>query len=165
MVERSEVVVLVFDLGAFEHREPETNADILHPPPNLGDEMQVTGRLGRIAGQRHIQSVLAQALVQLGRLELGRAALEQALQRLAHAVGLLAHRPALLGRQLADRAQRGGQLGLAPEVAHAQLLELGGRTGRADGVLGLGLELLQLRHRRASYAPLRRAPRWPPWPR
>ena len=68
---------------------------------------------------------------------------EQRLERLAHLVGLLADRPALLRRQLADRAQRLGQLGLAPEVAHAQLLELGRRAGGADGGLGLGAQLVR----------------------
>ena len=69
--------------------------------------------LRRVAGQRHVDAVLGQAAVELGRLELRGALLEQRLERLAHLVGGLADRAALLGRQLADRAQRRGQLGLA----------------------------------------------------
>ena len=47
------------------------------------------------------------------------------LERHADLVRRLADRAALLRRQLADRAQRRGQLRLAAEVAHPQLLELG----------------------------------------
>ena len=88
--------------------------------------MQVAGRQRRVARQRHVDPVLGQAAVELVGFELPRAPLEQHLERAAHLVGLLADGAALLGRQLADGAQRRGQLGLPAEVAHPQLLELGG---------------------------------------
>ena len=106
VVERREVVVLVLDLGALDDREAEPDAHVLHAPADLRDQVQVADRHGRVAGQRHVHAVLDQAAVQLGGLELRGAPLQQRLERLAHLVGLLADRAALLGRQLADRAQR-----------------------------------------------------------
>ena len=84
----------------------------------------------RVAGQRDVDAVLGQPRVELAGVELRRARLEQRLERLARLVGRLAHRPALLRRQVAHAAQQLGQLGLAPEEAHAQLLQLGRRRRR-----------------------------------
>ena len=102
-------------------------------------------------------------------VELGRAARpcarDQPLERLLDLVRLLADRPALLRRQLADRAQRAGQLRLAPEVADPQLLELRGRRLRADRASPSARSCVQVRHGRPSYLRPRRAPRWPPSPR
>jgi hypothetical protein len=126
VVERGEVVVLVLDLGALQHREAQPDEDVLHPPADLGDQVQVTERDGRVARQRHVHPVLDQPPVQLGGRQLDGAPLQQRLERLADLVGLLAGRAALLRRQLADRTQRLGQLGLAPQVADAQLLQLRG---------------------------------------
>ena len=67
------------------------------------------GRQRRIAGQRHVDRVRGQPLLQIGGLQRARALLDQALQRLAHLVGPLPGGPALLGRQLADRAQHLGE--------------------------------------------------------
>jgi hypothetical protein len=146
MVERGEVVVLVLDLGTLDDREAETDADVLHAPADLRDEMQMSDRHRRVARERDVQAVLDQPAIELRGRQLRRPLLEQPLERLAHLVGLLAHRPALLGRQLADRAQRLGQLRLAAEVANPQLLQLGGRSGSAHGGLGLGAQLGQVSH-------------------
>ena len=166
VVERGEVVVLVLDLRALEHREAEPDEDVLHLAPDLGDQVQAAGRLRRVARQRHVDAVLGQAAVELRGLELRGPLLEQLLERHAHLVGRLAHRPALLGRQLADRAQRRGQLGLAAEVAHPQLLELGrARRPRAMAASASAPQLVQVSHRRPSYLRPRTAPRSRPWPR
>ena len=93
--------------------------------PDLGDEVQAADRLRRVAGQRHVDAVLGQAAVELRASSSAVRRSSSCLERHAHLVGRLADRPALLGRQLADRAQRRGQLGLAAEVADPQLLELG----------------------------------------
>ena len=124
VVERREVVVLVVDLRALEDGEAEPDEDVLHLAPDLRDQVEPAGRLRRVARERDVDPVLGEAAVELRCLELGRALREQLLERHPHLVGRLAHRPALLGRQLADRAERRGELRLAAEVAHAQLLEL-----------------------------------------
>ncbi len=93
-----------------------------------GDQVQVADRAaaGRRAASRRSRSS-ASRRVELGRLELrGARGSSSCLERLrAPRWRALPTGPALLGRQLADRAQHAGQLGLAAEVADAQLLELG----------------------------------------
>ena len=133
MVQRGEVVVLVLDLRALEHREAEADEDVLHAAPDLGHQVQAAGGLRRVAGQRHVDAVFGQAAVQLRRLEFRGALAEQLFERHPHLVRGLAHRPALVCRQLADRAERRGELRLPAEVAHAQLLERGAVTRFADG--------------------------------
>ena len=168
VVERGEVVVVVLDLRALEHREAEPDEDVLHLAPDLRDQVQVPDRRRRVAGQRDVDAIGRQTRVQLGRLERGRALAEQRLQRHLDLVGLLADRPALLRRQVADRAQRRGQLRLAPEQPHPQLLQLRGRAGRRDGRLALLANLREVRpvsHLPASYSRPRRARRLPPSPR
>ncbi len=93
---------------------------------------------GRVAGQRDVRAVAGEALAQLGGLEVGAARGDQALERLPRLVGRLADLPALLRIEVRDAAQEIRQLGLATEEPHAQLLELGGGGGGADGRLGLG---------------------------
>ena len=87
--------------------------------------VQAPDRLRRRAGQRHVDAV-----ARAGRARARRAASslgarrDQRLERLARLVGRLADGAALRGLELGDAAQHLRQLGLAPEVAHAQLLEL-----------------------------------------
>ena len=100
--------------------------------------MQAADRLGGRAGQRHVDAVGREADVELGGLELGAAALDQRLERLARLVGGAAHDAALLGRELRDAAQEVGQLGLAAEVLHADVLDLVGGAGARQRLLGLG---------------------------
>jgi hypothetical protein len=138
VVEGGEVVVLVLDLRPLHDREAEPDEDVLHPASDLRDQVEMAGQRRRVARHGHVDAVLGEPAVELRGLELGGALLEQHLERAPHLVGLLAERAALLGRQLADRAQRRGQLRLAAEVAHPQLLELSRRPGGADGRLGLG---------------------------
>ena len=104
--------------------------------------MQAPDRLRRLAGQRDVDAVGGQPSVELAGLELPGAGLDEALERLAGLVGRPPHRAALLRRQLRHPAQEVGQLGLAAEVAHAQLLEGGRRAGRRNRALGLGLQLV-----------------------
>jgi hypothetical protein len=86
--------------------------------------MQSARNPRRRARQGHIDAVLGQARIELGVLECLDAAADQLLERLPHRVGCLADPSALLRRQLADRAQRGGQLRLAAEVADPDVLQL-----------------------------------------
>ena len=138
VVERVEVVVDEVDLGTLDAREPEAEEDVLDLAPGLGDEVQSADRLGRLAGERDVDPVAGEARVELAGLELARALLDELLERLAGLVGGAPDGAALLGRQLGDAAQQVRQLGLAAEVADAELLERRARGGAGDGCLGLG---------------------------
>ncbi len=121
---------------------------------------------GRVAGQRHVDRVALQALVQLGGLQRHGALGQLCLQGRLDLVAALADRAPLLGRQILDRSQHRGQLGLAAQQAHAQLLQLGGAVRRGDGRLALRADLLEA-GRSVSHGRMtsRRGPAWPPWPR
>jgi hypothetical protein len=168
VVERGEVVVLVLDLGTLQHGEPEPHEDVLELAPDLRDQVEMAGRQRRVAGQGHVDAVGGEPRVELLRIEPLGALGQQPLERLLDRVRALAHRTALLRRQLADRAQRLRQLGLAPQVAHAQILELGAAPGAGDGSLGLPPQLVEsgggVRHRAPSYS-AHTEPPWPPWRR
>ncbi len=79
--------------------------------------------------------------LQLDRAELRGAGLQQLFERLASLVGGAAHGAPFGGRQLRDAAQQLGQLGLAPEMAHAQLPQRIAGCGGGDLPLGLGAQL------------------------
>jgi hypothetical protein len=98
----------------------------------------VAGRRDRRAGQRDVDDVLRELLLQLHRLELGAARFHRRLDRPPRLVGALADRAALLRRQLADVAQQVRQLRLAPEEAHPHLFQLGGSGGGGDRGLPFG---------------------------
>ena len=98
------------------------------------------GGQDRGAGQRHVDDVGRELLLELERLELGEPRVDRGLERLTRLVGALADRPALLGRELADVAQQVRQLGFTAEEAHADVLELGGCGGGGDRRLPLGAQ-------------------------
>ena len=140
MVERVEVVVDEVDLGALDAREPEAEEDVLDLAPGLGDQVDAADRLRRLAGERDVDPVLREARVELVGFELLPAGLDQGLERLAGLVGRPADGAALLGRELRHASEEVRQLGLAPEVADAELLERRARRGACDGRLGLGAD-------------------------
>ena len=82
------------------------------PAADLRYQVQVARPAGRVAGLRHVDTVLGQAALELRRAELSSPSPRSGLERPAHLVRALPHRSALLGRQLADRAQHLGQGGL-----------------------------------------------------
>ena len=94
----------------------------------------------RRAGQRDVDDVGGELLLELERLELRRARVDRGLQRLARLVGALADRTSLLRRQLADVAQQVRQFRFTAEEAHAHLFELGGCGGGGDRRLPLGAQ-------------------------
>src|SRR3954454_2140401 len=140
VVERVEVVVDEVDLGALDAREAEAEEHVLDLAPRLRDEVEAADRLGRLARERDVDAVLRQLRIELRCLELLGALLDELLERLARLVGGAADGAALLGRELCDAAQEVRQLGLAAEVADAQLLERLARAGPGDGLLGLGAQ-------------------------
>ncbi len=138
VVQRVEVVVDELDLGSLVDLEPQAAEHILDLPPRRGQQVQVTDRCGRVPGQRDVRAVAREAVAQLGRLEIPGTRGDQRLEPLARLVGGLPDLPALRRLEVGDPAQEVRQLGLAPEEAHPQLLELGRGDGGADGRFGLG---------------------------
>src|SRR3954451_9199788 len=140
VVEGVEVVVDEVDLRALDAREAEAEEHLLDLAPRLRDEVQAAHRLRRLARERDVDAVLGELRVELRCLELLGALLDERLERLARLVGGAADGAALLGRQLGDASEQVRQLGLAAEVADAQLLERLARAGAGDGLLGLGAQ-------------------------
>src|SRR5688572_6816130 len=166
MVERREVVVVELDLRALGDLETEPEEDVLDLAPRLGDQVQPAGLARRVAGQRHVDAILGQTCVQLSVLELAGATADQLLELLPHGVRGLADPSALLRRQVTDRAQRRGELRLAPEVLDARVLELLDRRSGGHVLLRLGADLVErVSHSRPSYVRARTAPRSRPSPR
>ncbi len=137
VIERVEVVADRLDLRPLHHRETEPEEDVFQLAAHRRQQVQAPNRLRRRPGQRDVDAVGRERVLQLLAVELLGTLLDQRLQRLASLVCGLAHRAALLGRQLRDAAQHLRQLGLAPEVAHAQLLQRLGCARRGDLRLGL----------------------------
>jgi hypothetical protein len=161
VVERGEVVVLVLDLRPLQDREAEPDEDVLELPADLGDQVEMPGRQGRIAGQRDVDPILGQPRIELLRLEPLRALRQQGLEGPLDLVGLLPDRAALVVRQVADRAEGLRELCLATQIADAHLLQLARAAGSGNGGFGLPAEVIEagVRHRRPSYWRARTAPR------
>ena len=133
-VERVEVVVHALDLGAFGDAVAEPEEHVLDLPAGARDQVQAADRRQRVGGQRHVDPVLREARVELGRRQGLLPACELRLELLTGLVRGFADGPALLLGQLGDTAQEVGQLGLAAEEAHPHVLQL----LRARGGLDLG---------------------------
>src|SRR5205085_3724953 len=102
-----------------------------------------------------------QALLELLGFERLGAEVEDLLERGARLVRRLAGRAAIRRREARDRTEYLGELGLAAEVVHAQLVELLDGAGLGDPRLGLAAELIEpgVRHGRPSYIGLWRLKR------
>jgi hypothetical protein len=123
VVERVEVVEDVVDLGALLDVEAQAEEDVLDLAPHGREQVQPADGLGRRAGQRDVDAVGREARVELGRLELRDAVVDEGLERFARLVGGAADLAALGRLELRDAAQDVRQLGLAAEEADAELLE------------------------------------------
>ncbi len=66
MVQRVEVVVDRFHLGALGHVEAKAHEHILDFPPGPGHQVQAADLGARIGGERDVDAVSEQALVELG---------------------------------------------------------------------------------------------------
>ena len=131
-VQRVEVVVDGLDLGSFGDVEAQAQEHIFDLPPGLGDQVQATDLRLRVRGQRDVDPILYQAGIELGRCQRGDLGVDRGLDCLPGLIGGLPGGGALVGCQLRDSAQQVGQLGLAPEIADAHLLELRGAARRRD---------------------------------
>ncbi len=122
-----ELVEVVFDgldLAIVAHLETEAEERILDHAPHLCDRVQMAER-ERLARQRHVDDLVAQAPVELRAAQAGAALGDGRLEPAAHAVQ---QHP---GLAVANAAQRLGQLRLPPEHAHAHVVEL--RLGARGG--------------------------------
>ena len=142
VVERVEVVEDRLDLGALHDPEPEPGEDVLDLAARLGQQVVAADGPDRRAGQRDVDAVGGEALLELAGLELGAAVGDEALERLAGLVGRLADAPALGRLELGDPAQEVRQLRLAAQEANAQRLQRGRVERGADRRLRLGPELV-----------------------
>ena len=98
--------------------------------------VQPADRLGRSAGQRHVDRRPGKAPLQLRAAQLAARALDQLLERLARLVGGLADGPALAGGSLRHAAQQLWQLGLRPRWrTRSSLQRLAGRRPRRSSSL------------------------------
>ena len=144
-VERGEVVVVELDLGALGDAEAEPDEDVLDLALDLRQQVRRAARHG-VAGQRHVDGVGAQGAVELGASRALAQPRVQPLELAAHAVQLLAARPAQLGRQRAELAQRERQRARAPERLDACILELRGRRGPLELFAPLALQAGRVLH-------------------
>ena len=123
-VERFEVVVVVLDLGAFEHLVAEAREDLDHFIANQAERMAMA-ELRHAAGQRDVDGVGGPARRGERRLALG----ERGFDFLLELVGALAERFLLLGRRGLERLHEGGGPAVvAADPARAQRLQLRVRT-------------------------------------
>ena len=124
VVERVEVVVDGLHLGPLHHGEAETEEDVFELAHRARQHVQPADRLRRRAGQRHVDAVGPR-----GRARAPRRPTAPRAPRSAPPAPAAPRwrpcrpRPLSAGSQLGDAAQQLRQLGLAAEVAHAQLLE------------------------------------------
>ena len=123
-VERFEVVVVVLDLGAFEHLVAEAREDLLHLLAHEAERMAVAEQR-RAAGQRDVDGAGRTARRRQRGFTLG----DRRFDRFFQLVGKPAERALLLGRGLADRLhERGDPAAFAPDPSRAQRLQFGVRT-------------------------------------
>ena len=141
VVERVEVVVDEVALRALDDGEAEAEEHVLDLAPGGGDQVQAADRRDRAAGERDVDDVRGEPLLELRGLELAAARLDRALERAARLVGGAADRAALLRRQVGNVAEQVRQLGLAAEVADPHLLERGAVPGPRDLRGGAVMEL------------------------
>ena len=92
-------------------------------------------------GERDVDAVALETLLELGRRELLGALLDRGFERLARLVRGLAGGGALGGGKLGDVAQQVRQLGLAAQVLDADVLEAVRVGSGGDRLLGLGSNL------------------------
>src|SRR5215212_2934115 len=142
VVERREVVIVELDLGPLHHPVPEADEDVLDLA--LGPHQEVVGGhcRARRARQGDVDRVLGEDAVELGGLELVATRGELLLERRPGGVGRGPHGAALVRGKLGDPPQDRRQLRLAPEMAHAQLLQLACVGDARDRGLCLGPQLL-----------------------
>ena len=129
-VERFEVVVVVFDLGAFEYLVAETGEDVLHLLAHEAERMAMAEH-GCASGQRDVHGVGRAARGGERGFALGEGRFDARLER----VHELAERAAIAGRQRGQlRHEVGDPAGLAAGPADLQPLERALARRRRSGI-------------------------------
>ena len=145
VVERREVVVVELDLGAFGDPIAQADEDV----DDLGDEAideVTTAQRTRLAGQRHVDGVGRDALLERRSSELLLARVQRLLQRQADLVGGLADGGALLRRQRAEPSKHRRQRPLLAEDGDAHRVERGEVACLGDGLQPLVALIVQFLH-------------------
>ena len=142
-IQRIEIVIFVFDLGAIQHGETERDEQVFDFGLNPGDGMQVAhARAGR--GQREIQPLGVKPLFQGLRIELAQPRFEGGFQFLLGGIQQLADARAVLGRQLAHVFAGLGERAFAAKHFDAHLLQIFGRACGLDAGQRGGFKIRQL---------------------
>ena len=133
MVERGEVVVVELDLGPLHHPVAEADEDVLDLP--LGAEQRVLGARPGPAGRPGSVTSIASSARRVPSSLASSSALRDSSSDSSSWRASLPDLPTG-PRSSAGRSEMPakdlGEVGLPPQVADAQLLELGGRRGSAD---------------------------------
>ncbi len=135
-----EVVLGRLDLAVVADLVAEAEERVLDLPARLRDRVQVAER-EPFAGKRDVDDVLGQRAVELGSFEGGLPSGDGGLDRLPGRVERHA------GLAVAHLAEGELERAAAPEVADAQLLQLGSRRGSLDRAQSLTLERLRVHAR------------------
>ena len=97
-VERFEVVVVVFDLGALHHEVAHAHEDVFELALHLRDEVQVPA-FGAVAAEREVEAVAIGRALRVGGRELGAPRLDQRGDRGRGTRRPPSRRPAARGRR------------------------------------------------------------------
>ncbi len=114
VVERVEVVVDGLHLRPLHDGEAEAEKDVFELTAGLGEQMQAPDRLRGRARKRHVDAIVAQALLELVGAEKLEPAVDQLLQRLAGLVGGAADLRALGGGSSATPRSSSGSSAFRP---------------------------------------------------
>ena len=121
-VERLEVVVVGLDLGTLGDLVAHADEDVLDLAARRSDQVQVAQR-ERTTRQRDVDAVAFERPDQFVGLELRQPRLERRLEFSLDKVAELADDRSFVGGELGDASQQDGQLGLAAQEAHSDVLE------------------------------------------
>ena len=132
-VERGEIMPVVLDFGTFGDREPQIGEDFGKFVHHLADRVNRTP-WGFARGQRQVELLGREALVELLILKRGLASTDRSGNPLAPRVDRRTFGGALLGGHAAQRLQLRGDLARLAERRHAQRLERGKVGGGGDAV-------------------------------
>ena len=145
-VEGGEVVEIVLDVGALDHREAHIGEDRRDFVEHLAHRVDAPFML-RPDRQRDIDGLLAEPILERHGREIALAVLDgcahAVLDRVEGAGALFA----LLARNLAQAAHQLGELALAAERGDARRLETLEIAGRGDGAEELPFQLVKFLHR------------------
>jgi hypothetical protein len=142
-IERVEVVVHRLDLAAVHDPVAEPEEDVLHLPANLSDEMELAPRHG-LSRKRHVDLLLGQPPAELLTGQGGLALADRLFEGFPQGV----EDAARLG--VAHLAESLLQLALSPQVADADVIELGQGGSARNRALRLGFQALDVHRRSVS---------------